>query len=125
MFLSKFTMHTFYPDDIIFYKLTPSITSDQQSARGAVLVIPGSGNQGARDVLGEPSHLSSYYYQEEIARHLVMEGYTVYTIELHGYAERELDIGQACNSESETPASFALLCCTFGEPFGNVRCQPV
>ena len=99
--LSKFTMHTFYPDDIIFYKLTPSITSDQQSARGAVLVIPGSGNQGAHDVLGEPSHLSSYYYQEEIARHLVMEGYIVYTIELHGYGERELDIGQACNRKSE------------------------
>ena len=99
--LSKFTMHTFYPDDIIFYKLIPSITSDQQSARGAVLVIPGSGNQGARDVLGEPSHVSSYYYQEEIARHLVMEGYIVYTIELHGYGERELDAGSACKNRTE------------------------
>ena len=99
--LSKFTMHTFYPDDIIFYKLTPSITSDQQSARGAVLVIPGSGNQGARDVLGEPSSVSLYYYQGEIARRLVMEGYTVYTIELHGYGERELDAGSACKNRTE------------------------
>ncbi len=95
--LDKFTMQTFYPDNIIFYKLTPPPTIAKKA--GAVLVIPGSGNQGARDVLGEPSPISPYYYQGEIAKRLVIEGYNVYTIELHGYGEREFNVGHACISK--------------------------
>lgn len=99
--LSKFAMTTFYPDDIIFYKLAPTAVPAGGDARGTVLVIPGSGNQGALDVLGEPSPLSPYYYQDEIAKRLVKEGYDVYAIELHGYGEREFDVGQACNNRSD------------------------
>ena len=94
--LSKYTMPTSYPDDVIFYRLTPY--SNLTDGGSAVLVIPGSGNQGALDVLGEPSSLSLYYYQSEIAKRLVLEGYVVYTIELHGYGEREFDVGQACDN---------------------------
>ena len=105
--LSKFTMQTRYPNSIIFYKLTPT-HNDSQNERGTVLVIPGSGNQGANDVLGEPSPIASYYYQEAIAKHLVREGYDVYTIELHGYGEREFDVGKAC--ETKTTDERLLTC---------------
>ena len=105
--LSKFTMQTRYPNSIIFYKLTPT-HNDSQNERGTVLVIPGSGNPGANDVLGEPSPIASYYYQEAIAKHLVREGYDVYTIELHGYGEREFDVGKAC--ETKTTYERLLTC---------------
>ena len=98
--LSRFTMPTFYPDDIIFYKLEPAYETDAGHKDAAVLVIPGSGNQGVRDVLGEPSDISKYYYQDEMAKRLVLEGYDVYTLELHGYGEREIDMGGACGNES-------------------------
>ena len=96
--MSRFTMKTFYPDDIIFYKLTPTAGTPDKSS--SVLVIPGSGHQGVRDLLGEPSALSKYYYQDEMAKRLVLEGYDVYTIELHGYGEREFDVGSACDNAS-------------------------
>ncbi len=105
--ISKFAMQTSYPNDIIFYKLTTPppmdaavLTAGEANKKGTILVIPGSGHQGARDVLGEPTALSAYHYQDEIAKRLVMEGYDVYTIELHGYGERKLDVGSACDNES-------------------------
>ena len=98
--LDKFTMQTFYPDDIIFYKLTSTHSTTAKKA-GTILVIPGTGNQGARDVMGEPSSISPYYYQGEIAKRLVIEGYDVYTIELHGYGEREFNLEQSCISKSK------------------------
>ena len=106
--LSKFTMPTLYPDDIIFYKLTPSNLTTPYSK--AIFVIPGSGNQGARDVLGESTPLEQYYYQSEIAKRLVLEGYVVYTIELHGYGERAFDAGRACSHASDDERR--LICST-------------
>ncbi len=94
--LKKLTIPAFFdPDTVIFYELLPK----GKATHDAVFIIPGSGHQGARDVLGLPSDYSSRYYHGDIARHLVLEGYAVYTIELRGYGERQVDPGSACDNQ--------------------------
>ena len=92
--LNKYIMPSLNPDIIIFYEMIPN---DNNKIHNAIFVIPGSGNQGARDVLGEPSPISEYYYHDNIGQHLVKEGYVVYTMELRGYGERVIDVGSACD----------------------------
>ena len=97
--LTKFSMHTFFdPEIIIFYELLPDI-EDHETGYNAVLIIPGTGHQGALDVLGEDGQWSWAYYQDGVARDLAHEGYAVYVIELRGYGERAIDVGVACNSD--------------------------
>ena len=92
--LNKYIMSSLNPDIIIFYEMIPD---DNKKIHNAIFVIPGSGNQGARDVLGEPSPFSEHYYHDNIGQHLVKEGYVVYTMELRGYGERVIDVGSACD----------------------------
>lgn len=85
---TKNTMDAIDGDKIIFWELVPN---NGAGIYPAVLVIPGSGNQGARDLVGEPSSVSQYYYQSEMAVHLAMAGYAVYVPELRGYGERAVN----------------------------------
>ena len=106
--LNKFAMPAFFdPEVITFYELLPSTDA---STYNAVLVIPGSGHQGALDVLGEPGPWRGYYYQGGIAKILVEEGYATYVVELRGYSERTIDVGMACNTRGDptTCASHAV-----------------
>ena len=54
--IEKFTMDASDLEQILFYKITPN---DNNVIHNAVLVIPGSGHQGALDVLGEPQLILS------------------------------------------------------------------
>ena len=83
--LEKFSMQSHIKvDDIIFWRLNPNnLTSNT-----AIFIIPGSGHQGALDVIGETSRYEPYYYQNEIGKKIANNGYTVYVIELHAYGER-------------------------------------
>lgn len=83
--LERHTMNGLLDDRIIFWKMVPDEPVDK-----AVMVIPGSGNQGARDVMGEPSPWEAFYYHDRIGVSLVREGYTVYVPELYGYGERAI-----------------------------------
>ena len=84
--LNKFTMPAFFdPETIIFYELLPNT---DLSIYNAILVIPGTGHQGALDVLGEPGPWEDDYYHNGVAKSLVGEGYAVYVVELRGYGER-------------------------------------
>ena len=106
--LNKLAMPAFFdPETITFYELLPGT---EQSRYNAVLVIPGSGHQGALDVLGEPGPWKGYYYQDGIAKLLAEEGYAVYVVELRGYGERAMDVGMACNTigHPTTCSSFAV-----------------
>ncbi len=119
--LKKLTIPAFFdPDTVIFYELLPK----GKATHDAVFIIPGSGNQGAKDVLGLPSEYSSHYYHGDIARHLVLEGYAVYTIELRGYGERQIDVGSACeNNDPFTCPSLVLKnkLAIYGISIGNMR----
>ena len=95
---SKFEMFAVDGDTIIFYELLPNVST---SPYAALFILPGSGASGARDLIGEPSELSQFYYHENIGRELVKEGYAVYVIEHRGYGERSLDIGNSCDRHSE------------------------
>ena len=107
--IEKFIMNASDLEKIIFYKISPN---DNNTIHDAVFVIPGSGHQGALDVLGEPSEYSDVYYQDDIAIHLVNEGYIVYVIELRGWGERQIDVGSGCDTarqdEQSTCTGFAF-----------------
>ena len=62
----------------------------------AVVVVPGSGHQGARDIMGVPSEYSLGYYHGEIGARLAQAGYAAYAPELLGWGERQVDVGSAC-----------------------------
>ena len=62
----------------------------------AVVVTPGTGHGGARDVMGVPSEYSFSYYHGDIGPRLARAGYAVYAPELTGYGERQVDVGSAC-----------------------------
>lgn len=97
----KYTMPAIDEDSIIFYELIPKFTNPPYPT---VFIIPGSGNQGARDVIGEQTELSRFFYHSNIGRKLVEEGYAVYVIEHRGYGERGIDVKNACdivNDEAE------------------------
>lgn len=93
---TKNTMPATDGDTIIFWELVPDNGAD---VHPAVLVIPGSGNQGARDLIGEPSSVSRYYYQSQLAVHLARAGYAAYVPELRGYGERAV-YTEACDDAS-------------------------
>ena len=78
----KIEMKAIDGDTIIFYELLPNILKPPYSA---VFILPGSGNTGARDVIGEPTDLLSYYYSSDIGIEIVKRGYVVYVIEHRGY----------------------------------------
>ena len=63
----------------------------------AVVVIPGNGHQGARDVMGVQSEWSYAYYHGAIGARLAEAGYAVYAPELLGWGERRVDVGSACS----------------------------
>lgn len=62
----------------------------------AVVVIPGNGHQGARDIMGVPSEYSPGYYHGDIGIRLAEAGYAAYAPELLGWGERQVDVGSAC-----------------------------
>ena len=74
----------------------------------AVVVTPGSGNQGARDVMGIPSEFSHAYYHGAIGARLAEAGYAVYAPELLGRGERQVDVGSVCagSGVDKTTCSF-------------------
>ena len=74
----------------------------------AVVVIPGSGHQGARDIMGIPSEFSYAYYHGAIGARLAEAGYAVYAPELLGRGERQVDVGSVCGGQPErdTTCSF-------------------
>lgn len=93
----KIEMEAIDGDTIIFYELLPNILKPPYSA---VFILPGSGNTGARDVIGEQTKLLSYYYHSNIGVEIVKRGYAVYVIEHRGYGERAIDVGKACNTKT-------------------------
>jgi len=90
---TKYSLSAIDGEKIIFYELLPQNLSEPFST---VLVIPGSGNQGAKDVLGLSSEFSQYYYHKGIANDLLKSGYAVYVIENRGWGERTIDVGTFC-----------------------------
>jgi len=94
--ITKYSMNAADGDQIIFYELLPKRVIDKIPA---VIIIPGSGNQGALDVINKPSELSNYYYHNSIAEHIVREGYAVYVIENRGWGERAIDVGSLCKGK--------------------------
>jgi len=81
-------------DTIILYELIPKKINKNTSA---VFIVPGSGNQGAKDVINMNSEISDNYYQQGIAEQIVNEGYIVYVIENRGWGERKIDVGSICD----------------------------
>lgn len=96
--LEYYTMEGLLDDRIIFWKMIPN---EAAAVGKAVVVIPGSGNQGARDVLGEPSPWEIFYYHDQIGVSLVQKGYAVYVPELYGYGERAV-IFERCSDVRKT-----------------------
>jgi len=93
--LTKFSTKAQDNDNIIFYQLVPKKI---EGSLPAVLIIPGSGNQGAADVLNEPGEFSKYYYHKGIGEQLVNSGYVVFVIENRGWGERTINPGFHCGS---------------------------
>ncbi len=85
--ITKFSTKAQDNDQILFYQLVPN---EIKNNTPTVFVIPGSGNQGARDVCNIPSKNSKFYYQNEIGVKLANEGYIVYVIENRGWGERTI-----------------------------------
>ncbi len=96
--INKFIMDAMDGDVIIFYELYPSNPDFTLPIfkSPAVLILAGTGNQGAKDIINIPSDLSYRYYQDSIGVHIVNEGYVVYVIENRGWGERSIDVGDAC-----------------------------
>lgn len=96
--LEYYTMEGLLDDRIIFWKMIPN---EAAAVGKAVMVIPGSGNQGARDVIGEPSPWEAFYYHNKIGVSIVQKGYTVYVPELYGYGKRAI-IFEGCSDVRKT-----------------------
>ena len=91
--ITKFSTNAQDNDKIIFYELIPENKNKINSCETkncfpTVLIIPGSGNQGAKDVINENGEFSSYYYHKGIGEKLVKLGYVVFVIENRGWGER-------------------------------------
>tara|TARA_B110001454_G_C12719648_1_gene434181 strand:- start:2673 stop:3842 length:1170 start_codon:yes stop_codon:yes gene_type:complete len=86
--ITKFSTKAQDDDNIFFYQLIPTKIEKNNTT---VFVIPGSGNQGAKDVCNIASKDSEFYYQQEIGIKLVNEGYIVYVIENRGWGERTIN----------------------------------
>ena len=72
--LTKYTTDAQDNDKIIFYELVPK---EIKKNNPVIFIIPGSGNQGAKDVINLDSENSKFYYQLGIGEKLANEGYTV------------------------------------------------
>ena len=99
--LKKYSTSAQDDDKIIFYELKPkdnakTVLCGDKICYSTVLMIPGSGNQGALDAINQPSSLSSYYYHQGVAEKLVKSGYMVFVIENRGWGERALDVKMNC-----------------------------
>lgn len=73
------------------YKATP-----ERSNGMGIVVVPGAGDGGIRDIMGVPSEDSHRYYHDEIGIELARAGYTVYAPELLGWGLRQVDVGDEC-----------------------------
>jgi len=98
---TKFSTYAQDNDKIIFYELLPKNIDKINSCEAencfpTVLIIPGSGNQGARDVINEDGEFSSYYYHNGIGEELVKLGYVVFVIENRGWGERLVNTQMNC-----------------------------
>ena len=91
--LTKYSTKAQDGDIIFFYELLPHKIKENNPA---LFIVPGSGNQGARDVIDVTSELSKYYYQQGIGHKIANEGYIVYVIENRGWGERTIDAGTLC-----------------------------
>ena len=91
--MTKYSTKAQDGDIIFFYELLPHKIKENNPA---LFIVPGSGNQGARDVIDVPSEFSKYYYQQGIGHKIANEGYIVYVIENRGWGERTIDAGTLC-----------------------------
>ena len=99
--LKKFSAISMDNDKIFFYELFPNNKSKINDCKNitcypTILIIPGSGNQGAKDVINEQSNLSSYYYHNGVGEELVKLGYVVIVIENRGWGERIKNVEMNC-----------------------------
>ena len=94
--LTKYTTDAQDNDKIIFYELVPK---EIKKNNPVIFIIPGSGNQGAKDVINLDSENSKFYYQLGIGEKLANEGYTVYVIENRGSGERTINTNMCENSD--------------------------
>lgn len=88
-------LEKFLLGEIIVYHAAPP--PDKANGR-AVLVIPGSGDGAAREIMGIQTVHTPYH--EEIGLRLAAAGYDAYTLELDGWGERQKDVGSACPNVS-------------------------
>jgi len=107
LLITKFTTEAFDGDTIIFYQVLPNNDSIKYPA---VIFIPGTGNQGARDLLDLPSEFSEFYYERGIALDVAKQNFAVFVIENRGWGERRIDPGSECGRfENPTLCSGFLL----------------
>lgn len=85
------TLDHLHIDGIDVYRAVPNLPN----GRG-VVVVPGAGDGGIRDIMGVPSEDSHRYYHDAIGIDLVRAGYTVYAPELLGWGLRQADVGYEC-----------------------------
>ena len=86
----KTAVERFLLGDIIVWHASP-----QASNGRAVLVVPGSGDGAAREIMGVYTE-KDVPYHGEIGLRLAESGYHAYTLELDGWGERQKDVGGAC-----------------------------
>ena len=91
MLESSPNLEKFLLGEIIVYHASPP--SDKANGK-AVLVIPGSGDGAAREVMGIQTEHTPYH--EEIGLRLAASGYDAYTLELEGWGQRQKDVGSTC-----------------------------
>ena len=103
--VTKYSAKAHDGDLIFFYELLPHKIKENNPT---LFIVPGSGNQGARDVIDMPSEFSKYYYQQGIGDKIANEGYIVYVIENRGWGERTIDAGTLCK-ESDVFGSGEIL----------------
>ncbi len=103
--VTKYSTKAQDEDLIFFYELLPHKIKENNPT---LFIVPGSGNQGARDVIDMPSEFSKYYYQQGIGDKIANEGYIVYVIENRGWGERTIDAGTLCK-ESDVFGSGEIL----------------
>lgn len=89
-------LEKFLLDEIIVWHASPP--SDREPNGKAVLVVPGSGDGSAREIMGiRTEHVP---YHGEIGLRLAAAGYDAYTLELDGWGERQKDVGSTCPIQS-------------------------
>lgn len=105
--LTQYSIAAFDGDNIVFFELIPKdetktiIDADGNTRYPTVLFLPGSGSQGAKDVLNIPSELSAEYYHGGVGLAVAKAGYAVYVIEHRGYGLRSIDYKDGCEMTSQ------------------------